>query len=227
MDRAITGVSGNSPLGPADRSRHRRRSPEGAPAPPAPPSRWGRLHDESGVTSVIVLGVVVAALAAAIVLLTMTMTTAMSIDDKAEQIAKTGRGINTSTDAVLQLNETNELASSILDTAQPLEGQLNEIVSLAQRINGLAGSINSTAGDINSTADGINAEAADILATAQSIERGVAQINENLERTIALARAIKGDTGNILLEAIDAHESAACIDAKLGGTGDGHCPDAS
>lgn len=224
MDRAITGVSGSSPLGPADRSRHRRRSPEGAPAPP---SRWGRLHDESGVTSVIILGVVVAALAAAIVLLTMTMTTAMDIDDKAEQIAKTGRGINTSTDAVLQLNQTNELASSILNTAQPLEEKLNQIVGLAQRINGLAGSINSTAGTINSTADGINAEAADILATAQSIERGVAQINENLERTIALARAIKGDTGNILLEAIDAHESAACIDDKLGGTGDGHCPDAS
>lgn len=166
---------------------------------------------------------VLVAVVAAVILLQRTASLAERINAKAENIAKTGRGINTATDAVLQLDQTNSLAGSILNTAQPLEGKLSEIVRLAQSIDGLAGSINGTAGDINSTAKGINGEVSQILTTAQSINRGVAQINTNLDGTIGVAQAIKGDTGNILGQARAAHENAACIDYGLGGAADGHC----
>jgi hypothetical protein len=43
--------------------------------------------------------------------------------------------------------------------------------------------------------------------------------------TLSLATAVKGDTGNILNQAIGAHDTAACIDRKLAGSagGDGDC----
>ncbi|MGH9150382.1 MAG: hypothetical protein ACRD0F_08590 [Acidimicrobiales bacterium] len=150
-------------------------------------------------------------------LLTRTATLAESINSKAEIIAKTGRGINTATDAVLQLDRTNAFASSILATAQPLESKLNDIIRLAKSIDGLATTINGTAGSINGTARGINGTAGNILGTAQSINRGVEQINRNLEDTLALAGKIKTDTGNILGNAREALSHAACIDQALNG----------
>lgn len=173
--------------------------------------------------------------------------TASSINDKAKTIALTGRGINTSTDSILQLNRTNDLATSILGSAEPLEGKLGEIVALAQQVNGLAGSINGSAGNINgsavsiggtatsinssartindvakrinNTAGGINKEAAGILTTAMSLNRGVAQINTNLDDTIAIANLIKGDAGNILGQAVRAKDlsSDICRGVNLGG----------
>lgn len=192
-----------------------------------------------GLSNLVVLGIVLVALGGASVLLARTLRAAQRINIKAENISKTGRGINIATDAVIQLNRTNETAASILETAEPLEGKLTKVVSLAQsidrlggsilssagRINSTAGDINSTAGDINSTAQGINAEAAAILDVGRRIDRDVRLINENLDATIAVARAIKGDTGNILGQAKEAHQNAACIDRKVGGSSgaDGHC----
>jgi len=175
------------------------------------------------------LVLVVIVVAIAVVLLQRTASTAESINAKADNIAKTGRGINTATDAVLQLDTTNKLAGSILETAKPLEGKLAEIVRLAQDVDGLAGSINGTAGTINQTAvaingtagtigqtaNGINGTASGILDVAKSINAGVIQINKNLEGTLAIAGRIKGDTGNILVQALTAHKEAACISGGL------------
>jgi hypothetical protein len=47
----------------------------------------------------------------------------------------------------------------------------------------------------------------------------VAQINRNLDGTIAVANAIKADTGNILTEAKTAERYAACIDKRIGAFG--------
>jgi methyl-accepting chemotaxis protein len=168
--------------------------------------------------------IVVVVIAAAVVLLYRTAWTADRIDDKAERIAATGSGINTSTAAVLKLGRTNHLATSILDSARPLEGQLGQILSLARAIDGVAGSINGTAGAINGTTKGINGSAATILGTARSINDGVAQINANLDTTIELARAIKSDTRNILGQADVANHYAACIDrGLLSSTGNSSC----
>jgi hypothetical protein len=158
------------------------------------------------------LVIVVAVVATAVVLLQRTAWHAERINDKAGVIATSGAGINTSTQAVLKLGRTNELASSILDSAKPLEGKLDEIVRLARSVDGLATSINASAGSINGTARGINGTAGTILATARSINDGVAQINANLDTTLVLANAIRTDTGNILDGARAADRSLDCIE---------------
>jgi methyl-accepting chemotaxis protein len=154
----------------------------------------------------------VAVVAVAVVLLQRTAWHAESINDKAGVIATSGGGINESTKAVLKLGRTNELAGSILETAKPLEGQLNEIVALAQSIDNLATSINGSASTINGTARGINGTVGTILNTARSINDGVAQINSNLDETLRLANAIKTDTGNILTGARAADRNLDCIE---------------
>ncbi len=202
-------------------------------------SRWRGESGQFTLVSVVALGIVLLAAGTASWLLGRTMSEAVSIDQKAARIAEAGRGINTATDAIIQLQRTNETAQSILQTAEPLEGQLGEIVQLAQdidelaasidgtagTINQTAGQINDTAGAINATAGGINGEAAQILDVAERIDFDVQQINENLDGTIAVAERIHGDTGNIIQQARAAHSNATCIDNKLGGSqaNDGHC----
>ena len=156
--------------------------------------------------------IVVAVVAVAVILLQRTAWHAERINDKAGVIAETGGGINTATQAVLKLGRTNELAGSILETAKPLQGQLDEIVRLARSIDGLATTINGSATSINGTARGINGAAASILNTARNINDGVAQINVNLDDTLRLANAIKNDTGNILTGARHADRNLDCIE---------------
>lgn len=187
-------------------------------------ARTLRLEDGAAGANVIVLVIVVAVVGIATLLLNETMQTAEDINDKAGTIAESGKGINTATDSIVQLNQTNDTAGSILNTAQPLEGKLNEIVNLAGSVDGLAssilntaGAINSTAGSINATAGGINSTATGILSVARAINEDVQIINERVDVTIGLAQAIKSDTGNILGQAQDAHHHAACIGALLGG----------
>jgi putative membrane protein len=177
----------------------------------------------------------------AVVLLQRTASTAESINKKAATISKTGRGINDNTDSILQLTKTNQLGTSILNSAKPLQGQLGQVVDLANSINGLATSINSSAGSIdgtaktinnsagaiNSTASGINSTASSILSVANSIKSGVAMINQNLDATIGVAQQIKGDTGAIVggsgTGLTQALHLAACINKELLGNPAGHC----
>ena len=156
--------------------------------------------------------IVVAVVAVAVILLQRTAWHAEHINDKAGVIAVSGGGINDSTKAVLKLGRTNELAASILETAKPLQGELDEIVRLAKSVDGLATSINNSAATINGTARGINGTASTILTTARSINDGVAQINVNLDDTLRLASAIKTDTGNILTNAKAADRELDCIE---------------
>jgi methyl-accepting chemotaxis protein len=169
--------------------------------------------------------IVVAVVAVAVILLQRTAWHAEHINDKAGVIATTGGGINTATQAVLKLGRTNELAASILETAKPLEGKLDEIVRLAKSVDGLATSINNSASTINGTARGINGTAGTILNTARSINDGVAQININLDDTLRLANAIKTDTGNILTGARAADHNLDCV-TKGSLTGGGGVPGA-
>lgn len=203
-----------------------------APARP-PRALSSRLRDEQAgafnLASIVVLAVVVVALGVTSVLLGRTLGEANSINAKAENISRTGRGINTATDSVIQLNRTNDTASSILETATPLEGQLNEIITLAQEIDQLAASINGTAGTINSTANtigntavgindnatGINSEAAQILDVARRINSDVADINQLLADTVNIAQRINRDSNNIIREARDINRTAAAIDSSL------------
>lgn len=182
-----------------------------------------RFQSELG-QGVIALVAVVVVVAGAVGLLVRTHNLANEINDTTESIAHSGTGINASTKAIIELNQTNELGDSILATAKPLEEKLAEIVRLAQSIDRTASGITDSALTINGTANGINGTAAQILGIAESINRGVETINRNVDVTIGLVRQIQGDTSNILKQAHDAHRNAACIDQGLpGGRGDGHC----
>jgi hypothetical protein len=195
-------------------------------------------HGQAEIASVLVLVVVLGAVAVSAGLLWRTLSTARSINERADTISMTATGINVATDSINRLNQTNETAASILNTAEPLEGLLAEIVALAQAVDGLAASINSTAGGIlgeaqtiNRTAagDGIGGTAAGIDATAAGINQAVVgildvagrinsdvvTINNSLDGTIGLAQAIQGDTSNILTTARSIHFTACGIDRKL------------
>ena len=173
---------------------------------------WRRSTGERGQATFSLI-IVVAVVAVAVVLLQRTAWHAESINKKAGNIARTAGGINTSTKAVLELGKTNELAGSILETAKPLQGKLDQVIGLAKEIDGLATSINNSAQSINGTARGINGTASTILNTARSINAGVAQINKNLDTTLAVAASIKADTGGIIGEAIRANHLADCINS--------------
>lgn len=210
------------------------------------------------VSNMVTIAIVAVSLVTLVTLLQRTTETANSIDAKANRIARTGQGINTATDSVIQLNRTNETAASILATAEPLQGQLDQIVKVAQsidgragsilgtaktingtgaKVNGTAGTINKTAKDINSTAGAIhatalaidatagkingtakdiNAQAAAILDVAKRINNDVAAINGSIDTTLGIVGGVKGDTGNILVQAQTADHLAKCIDQRLG-----------
>jgi uncharacterized protein YoxC len=182
------------------------------------------VRDERGQGAIMLVAVTLV-LVVAVALLIRTTTLASEIDGKAETIAKTGRGINTATDAILQLAQTNQLGSSILETSKPLVPNLDKIIGVAKSIDGLATSITGTAVEVNGTIKGINGTAAGILTTARSINDGVAQINRNVDTTINLARAVKADTAAIVGQANTAVVSGSCINSglPLGGAADGNC----
>ena len=215
----------------------------------------------AAVSNLVTMAIVAVSLVTLVTLLQRTTETANSIDAKAKRIAKTGQGINTATDSVIQLNRTNETAASILTTAEPLQGQLDQIVKVAQsidghagsilgtaktingtgaKVNGTAGTINktakdingtagaihatalaidATAGKINGTAKDINAQAAAILDVAKRINNDVAAINQSIDTTLGIVGTVKGDTGNILVQAQLADKLAKCIDQRLGTPG--------
>jgi len=163
----------------------------------------------------ITLAIVAVVLAVAVALLLRTALLANSIDRKIENIAETGRGINEATDAILELDTTNNLGRSILETSKPLAGSLDQIVQVAASIDGLATSINGTALDVNSSAKSINGSTRTIVGTANRINTGVETINRNVDTLIGLVRAVKTDTGNIRTQTQGVEKNAACIEKAL------------
>ena len=187
--------------------------------------RWRPVRSEWGQASFSVVVTFLAVVLAGI-LVNRVAWTAEAINKKAGHIAQTATPINKATDAVLNLDTTNQLAGSILETAKPLEGKLGEIVRLAKSVDGLAKSINGSAATVDGTAKSINGNATAIVQTAQSIDRGVKQIITNLNVSLDIVGKIKGDTTNILTQAEIAHRLAACIDHGLpspGSPADSHC----
>jgi methyl-accepting chemotaxis protein len=176
---------------------------------------------------ILVVGVLAIGIAAA--LLARTLAAAQSIDKKAQTIAGNAGNINVATNSVVELNRTNEVAASILQSAKPLQGLLTTADATARDIDGLAKSINGTAGringsvgtingtalTINSTARGIDNRASAILDVANRIDVDAANINDALSRTVVIAHNIRTDSGNILNQAIRAELTSRCIDAKV------------
>lgn len=142
---------------------------------------------------------------------------ARSINGHAEDIASNTRGIDEGTDAIRLLEQTNQLAASILDSARPLEAELANTAGLAQDIDGKVTAINGSARSINGSVDGINAaatsietDANDILGTArvingtvESINGSAATINQEVAAILDVARRINVDVERINLNLND------------------------
>ena len=180
--------------------------------------------DEQGQGAIMLVAVTLV-LVVAVFLLIRTTTLASQINGKSTSIAKTGRGINTATDAILQLAQTNQLGTSILETSKPLVPTLAKVVDVAKSIDGLSASINNTADDVNGTAKGINGTASAIIATANSIDNGVETINRNVDTLTSIAKSVKADVDTIVGQGQLAQKLGSCIDSGLpaGSTADGHC----
>ena len=143
--------------------------------------------------------------------------TAGSINGSAVQINTTAGAINSSA------GDINLSAGAINGTAGTIRGTAGNINGSAGAINGTAGAINGTAGTINGTARGIDSDAGVILKEARQIDRDVFLINFFLNGSIDVAAKVKGDTGNLVTLGVNAHDSAACIDLRVGGGRDGDC----
>jgi hypothetical protein len=204
-----------------------------------PPRRWRGERGAVALTNGIVIAVVVVAALVSASLLARTARAANRINHKAEHIA-TGQGINTATDSVPaqphqrdsqfhprqrqvdRLGRAVDLGGTAVDGGgRPVDGLAGAVdragraVDGPKAISGHASSINGSATAINATAGAINAQAAAILDVAKRINNDVAQINTNLDGTLAVANIIKTDTGNILVEAKAAERYAKCIDERI------------
>lgn len=164
--------------------------------------RWRPVRDERG-QGVVVLILVVVVVVVAVGFLTRTLLLGRSINDKAEKIAKTGRGINASTDAILQLDQTTGLGRSIKDSTEPLEAKSNVIVGQAASIDGTASSINDSANSINSSVEGIGSAVSSIQSLAKLVDRDAQNINDNVRSVIVTASSLQGDVLNDVLRALE------------------------
>ena len=180
-------------------------------------------QQEAGQASLTII-VVLASVVIISILLVQTMNTAVSIKGKADTVEANAAVINQSGDSIPLLVETNKIADSILVTAAPLESKVKTIENLALNIDKNAATIDATAATIVGTAGGINAEAIDILATARSIDTGAKTITGQVVTTVNVARSIKEDTGEIVIEAQQIHRDACALpQIAVNGINDGHC----
>jgi hypothetical protein len=181
----------------------------------------------------------------AVGLLWRTASNAAAIHHRTHRIAASARGVNTYTDAILQLDKTNAAAASILLSVLPTNEALDQIQARSKEINALlasirdsSGSLDTSTGAINkasasisdqlralgvtgdqlrNSAEGINTDAAKILAELTAIAKGVSLINGDLSVTRTILAAILADTGNIDTATKRTAHLSSCIDAGLNG----------
>ncbi|MGH3718337.1 MAG: hypothetical protein ACRDRI_05735 [Pseudonocardiaceae bacterium] len=165
---------------------------------------------------ILVVGVLVIGIAAA--LLARTLAAAQSIDKKAQTISGNAGRIDVATNPVIDLNRTNELASSILQSAKPLQNLLNTTDAAARDIDGVAKSINGTAGTINGSAATINGTATTINGSARDINTNVGTINGTAFTINSTAKGINNRAAAILDVAQRIDVDAANINDALSRT---------
>jgi prophage DNA circulation protein len=148
--------------------------------------------------------VVLVALAGAAFLLNRVASQADSISGNAQDIAQSTQGIANKTDAIGMLDRTNELAASILQSAQPLDKELGTTVDLARGIDGKVSVINGSAKAINASAEAIHGTAASIqthatgiLDSARGIQGTAGVINGTAGGINTVAAAILDVAGRI------------------------------
>jgi len=183
-----------------------------------------RLRDECGLAGSILVGVIAWALGA-VLMLSITLTSAQQIDNRVRTIRTEVSPIDKDLDSVELAAETNRVAQEILAAAKPLSGQADQILApvgtikanaeqidgKVKEINGTVNSIdgnakainkevlsiNGTAKAINGTAKSINATVKEIDGNVSSIAGSVNGIHGSLSAVLDVARQIRGDHGAV------------------------------
>ncbi len=182
--------------------------------------RFGSFARNEKGQGVVPLIITIGAVAFAGFLLARTMNTAISINKKADIIERGGVGIAGSTRVIQQLNRTEELGTSILNTSNPLVPKLTTIDNLGKSIDGLATSINnSVSNTIGTTVRGIGGQVVAIDRTLDSVNATVSGISGLLDTTKGILTNIQGDTGVIRSSISNIHHNANRIETALGGPG--------
>ncbi len=175
---------------------------------------------------VIAIVVSIAIFVGASYMLYRTVKVARAINAQAESIEDNAVSINTSTNSIARLVQTEAILDSILNTAKPLVPSLNQIIDVARSIEGTAVSIGGTINGINGNSRAIGAEVNDILRISRQIGGDIVTINNQLDSVIATAREISSDTEPIEKSLDSAHISTCGINALgavASGGPDEHC----
>lgn len=192
--------------------------------------------------SIVAVGVLVLLM---VWLLYRTESNAAQVGRDTQRIAASGRGINENTDAIVQLNTTNQVAASILASLSSINTNLSGVNSAARSIADKSGSIrtsttsiadsshaidgsqreiaehvgaiSTSVGQINTSLRGVNENAASILTAALSIQRGVALISSNLATTRIITNQILAEARDIGTHVKVTNHEAKCINNGLNG----------
>lgn len=195
-----------------------------------------------GRVSVVLVGVIALV---ATGLLFRTERNAAQIHTKTARIAASARGINSYTDSILELSQTNDHAAAILAAVGPLHDPLGhidrrsaEIAALLTAIRGSTASIDTSATSINASGKiikdglivintdantittrlrGINADSARILTELTRIRSGLNLINTDLPAAARMLDVILDDARNILAALGRTEHYSSCIDNGLNG----------
>ncbi len=152
----------------------------------------------------VVLVIVIAWALAAVLMLTGTLTNARQINRRVKLVNAQVGPIDNNLASVKLAGRTGRIAKKIDLAAEPLSGELNQVITTAGSINTKVGSILSKAQSINgvvtainTTANAINANANAINATAHSINATVHSINANALSINATAHSINSNVHSI------------------------------
>ena len=173
----------------------------------------------------IALIIVIAWALSAVLILTRTLVAAQEINNKVTDITAHLAGSKQDTSYVSQLNKTEVTASTILQNAAPLTGQLEIVKNTAAHIQQQVDGITPPVLSINQTVHVIHDQVGQILATAQSINGTLTTIR-NTQSSVILTDVlnIKADTSGIIVNVhtIDANLCHANYGVALGILSSGH-----
>jgi len=173
----------------------------------------------------IALIIVIAWALSAVLILTRTLVAAQEINNKVTDITGHLAGSKQDTSYVSQLNKTEVTASTILQNAAPLTGQLEIVKNTAAHIQQQVDGITPPVQTINATVHVIHDQVSTILATAQSINNTLTTIR-NTQSSVILTDVvnIKADTSSIItnVHTIDADLCHANYGVALGILSSGH-----
>jgi len=156
-------------------------------------------------------------------MLVKTLVATKQLHRRVDAITHTVSEIDTKTEAVSLMEETNRTSAELLTAARPLPGQMDEMKTITHGMRAKVDSILASSGSIETQSKSIEASvlaardtAGSINATAKSINATVADINNTLRTTRDAAAQINTSTKGINAAIVDLLPVTKGIDAGIG-----------